>query len=646
MSYDVSEDYSNLGGQDFSLSSSWCIAVFRLGKPVSYSRKTKASIGSVMDGVFLRKQKPLILTDDVVQMHTSSSKRGYLKTLSATLKGDKNFLSSSFIFPGDWIFAWAHTNPNDTDKVVAALRDGKPANWFHSGIKFVGRVHGIGKNVTVSDNAKSVSYSLQGSGFDELSTIIFYDSSLATVESTQPFWQFFGSINANMQKFLFALKTKAGHIKDNSEDLFEAFLDVAVGSGLAGSEDPLAVVQDEILGVGAGIENGKIVQDSKSRLTASPQIGSEAPYTYLVPTSVAATLGRSVVDDKKGDKNGHTAFGYRNILNTITGVQKYSKKDDSSPHKGFVPILSKESAGNVSTLKCDGDGYRVKGTFIPIEQSFVNTPLWDLLRNNSNPTINEMYTTIKPDSEGNLFPSIVFRQIPFSTDVIEEKEEFPLTRFLSLPRWKIPGALITNMSIGRSNANRFNFVSIVGQLDPYAPEKAHTKAGMLALNPPVWDALDIARSGVKPYIAAVACSVVDTQRPDGARLWMEAVADWSFGHQYTLAGQITCFGIQAPIAEGDNVEIESVAYHIESVSHSCSVSGPSGVKSFQTTLVLSNGMPIDQGMLNDVAPRYPGFHGQDDTSIDSVLGEDASGQNEGDDSFATSTDPGFTVEGR
>jgi hypothetical protein len=51
-------------------------------------------------------------------------------------------------------------------------------------------------------------------------------------------------------------------------------------------------------------------------------------------------------------------------------------------------------------------------------------------------------------------------------------------------------------------------------------------------------------------------------------------------------------------------------------------------------------------MLNDVAPRYPGFHGQDDTSIDSVLGEDASGQNEGDDSFATSTDPGFTVEGR
>ena len=381
----------------------------------------------------------------------------------------------------------------------------------------------------------------------------------------------------------------------------------------------------------------KVIIQNGSELLLSPQQNKEAPYAYLVPLSVAVALGRETFDKNKGSDNGHRAFGYADILTTLSGVQKYESNEDA-PHKGFVPVL--ENTDNdlfrVSRLRCRE---RIKGTYIPIEPSFVNKPLWTLLNEFKNPTINEMYTCIRPDVEGNLMPTIVFRQIPFSTNSIVETPEMPLTKFLSLPRWIIPDELVVHDNLGRSDATRFNFIHIYGQLSQYFPEEEFSLQAQIARNNPIYDSMDIARSGIRPYMSTVACSINDAVRKDGARVWMEALADWTMGSQFTLNGTITCAGIQSPIAEGDNVEFDGIAFHVESVSHTCSID-MDGTKNFITSLNVTNGMPIDQVNSYVHFPRYPGF-GNGHRGVDE---SNRPNEIEGDDEFAINQNPGYTVE--
>ena len=620
MSYDVSLDYSKDGQLDIDSSPGWCLAVFRLGRPISYSRKVKMSIGDVVTGALLRKEIPIIITSDCINMKVDGSKASSVKTLNCTLKGDVNYFSINNITNGDWIMGWMHSNPQDTDKVITALNAGNPANNFTSGLKFIGRVHSIRRRRVTSGQGgvKTVYYTLQAIGFDELNTVFFYDPALATLDSTRDVWRFLAQIGLDAFKYLSEAHKTAGQIQDNSEDFFDKFLDIVVGKGIKST-------------INAGEDlNG-------NKLLITPQQQTEAPYSYLVPLSVATVLGRTTADERKGDDNGHRAFGYADILTTLTGVQKYKADSPISPHKGFLPDIDFTKSIGANRLRCTE---RIKGTYIPIEPVFINTPLWNILNQFKNPTINEMYTCIKPNLAGDLMPTIVFRQIPFSTEAIEENEDMPLTRFLSLPRWIVPGSLVTDEDLGKSNATHFNFIHVYGQVSPYQQKKEYSITDQMTRNAPIIDTINVASHGLKPYMSTVACSINDAIRKDGARVWMEAIADWSIGSEHTLNGTLTCKGIQSPIAEGDNIEYDGVAYQIESVSHSCGIND--GFKFFDTSLSLSNGMPIDQGFQNGVAPRYPGFKFNDENSIDSVLGNET--QNQGDDKFSTALNPGISVD--
>jgi hypothetical protein len=206
-------------------------------------------------------------------------------------------------------------------------------------------------------------------------------------------------------------------------------------------------------------------------------------------------------------------------------------------------------------------------------------------------------------------PTLVARQIPFSTQSIEEDPDFKLTRFLEIPRWKIDPVMVKDFDVGRSEASHFNMVKLSGDFTPFSKTELTNASKNELRNPPVFDNTDIGRSGVRPYMQVVNCSIADATRPDGIRTWTTAVADWTIGSQYTLNGTMTCSGIQTPIAEGDNIEFEGIVYHIESITDSCQITKTG--KSFNTTLSLSMGMPIDQttdnGSISTDFPRYPGF---------------------------------------
>jgi hypothetical protein len=277
---------------------------------------------------------------------------------------------------------------------------------------------------------------------------------------------------------------------------------------------------------------------------------------------------------------------------------------------------------------------------------FANRPLWAVFQQYLNPAVNEMYTALKPDIEGNIVPTVTMRQIPFTTDAyvrpsdpppkpgwIDQSagEEGPMTagqylaqnekttvvhttKFLDLPRWKIPATLVRSVSIGRSNATRVNFVHVYGQSAYLAENNVPIQAQMIR-NPPVRDDLDIMRSGLRPYMMTVECWVNDQVGKVGGA-WIALIADWTMGSHLTLNGHIEMFGIQSPIAEGDNVLFDGVVYHVMSVAHAATINTATGTKTWSTNLQVCNGMRDVATASAVVQPLYPGLSKADNTAFD------------------------------
>ena len=83
-------------------------------------------------------------------------------------------------------------------------------------------------------------------------------------------------------------------------------------------------------------------------------------------------------------------------------------------------------------------------------------------------------------------------------------------------------------------------------------------------------------------------------------------ADWFINSHLKLYGTIVCNGIVEPIAEGDNVEVRGILYHIEGITFNGSIDA-SGKKIFTTTLNVSNGTiaaSLDSTDDNQM-PEYP-----------------------------------------
>jgi hypothetical protein len=235
------------------------------------------------------------------------------------------------------------------------------------------------------------------------------------------------------------------------------------------------------------------------------------------------------------------------------------------------------------------------GAFLPLMPELSNTPFWNVLEQFLNPACNEMYTALRVNDAGKVVPTLVLRQIPFTTpefaDALEQSSDpFPVTRFHNLPRWKVDPKLLKSVNIGRSNATRVNFVHVYGQ-NGYGKNLPITY--QITQNRPIQDELDIQRSGLRAYMTTIAC---DFQNQAGKvpTKWMQQVADRLVGSQLSVNGTMTMIGISAPICEGDNLDFDGTLFHIESVVHNCALeTDGTGHRTFTTSVTLTNGLRSD-----------------------------------------------------
>ena len=185
------------------------------------------------------------------------------------------------------------------------------------------------------------------------------------------------------------------------------------------------------------------------------------------------------------------------------------------------------------------------------------------------------------------------RQKPFNTehyDNFAKGDVTEHTKFLTLPRWRISPDLITNLNIGRSDNGRINFCQVFTRslsVDSNFDQAAQIRAGNF-----VEDKDDIIRNGRKPFVASCNYDYAGSDTEHRARKWARLVADWVFNGHLKMNGTIESVGIEDPICVGDNLELDNIVYHIETIAHNMTISAD-GFNSFRTSLNLSMGVSKD-----------------------------------------------------
>lgn len=630
--YNLIQDFTdstegNVEIGDVAVSPNWVMLVVRLGVPLSFDRAKNQSVpdGDKSNATKLRGPN-LIIVNDCINLHVIGSKSVHTKNLQATLKQtDHNYLVE--ILPGDWVLAWMTNDPDTFNKLLTKIREGKvdkPCNEFMDGFKFLGRVQDVRKAMHRDpySGIRTSTVSVTANGFRELDTSIFYDPSLNRSDLNN-INDWLAQIDVQLSDF-FTLSAN-GDLENNCRTIISTFLDILVGKGI---------------GKTINISN----QDVKGTDLKAPQSvtggGSTqaAPYAYIVPAEVGKFLG---ID---ASKKNHGILTYADILATMMGVQLFTSS--SSDHDGsiFVPE-SAPQPGQDSPIR-RFTSTELLGSFLPLNPPLTNTPIWSILQQFVNNAINEMYTSMGicsfKDTQGNvvnrIMPTLVLRQIPFTTEAFTVLEKANpddpestavndvtsnviVTKFLSLPRWVLHPTLIHDLDLGRSDATRVNFVHVYGQNSVQDKEAQVPFSVQIALNPPARDDIDIQRNGLRIYQNTIPCLNQD-QIGKTPSTWIALVADRLIGSQLTLNGTVSSYGIQAPISEGDNIQINKEVYHIEQITHICS-QNPAGLRTFRTSFSLSNGMVAepDNGNPQDSFglakfPSYPGVNPSDVTQFD------------------------------
>jgi hypothetical protein len=251
-----------------------------------------------------------------------------------------------------------------------------------------------------------------------------------------------------------------------------------------------------------------------------------------------------------------------------------------------------------------------------IREKPFSTGLFFAINKKMNPLIEQLRENRKKQTQSNneQHAKTTSKTVP-KNDGIRVPTDGKRAMYYTHPRWVIDDSMIRSISTSTNEAQRCNFVQMwgtslnndfvkpqtEGSQNPIA--EFHQELQLLAGNF-ASDDLDISRHGMR---AVIETTNFDEQIPQ-TPLWVRIKADWLFNGHLKLNANVVCNGIQEPICEGDNCEIRGVVYHIESVSHSASIS-PNGQKEWVTTLTLSNGILSESLTSEKDIPQYSTHRG-------------------------------------
>jgi hypothetical protein len=330
-------------------------------------------------------------------------------------------------------------------------------------------------------------------------------------------------------------------------------------------------------------------------------------YDFLIPTQMAQYF--NFID---GDGNINQSTTLSDLLTLQTGrLTSYNSYSDTNEAFGFI------------------DPFSLQGT-----NSF-----WQILMDNSNPALNEMYNEIEWDqsNQGTVGPSLtIYNRIkPFSylTNPPSNGAETSIrSPFTLLKTHMIDNIKVVSVSAGTNWRDKYNFVEVRPLFQDF-----DILAGWTGQKSQGSDPLAFNREGFRPMIVGTKQFPVDPTNPSGtydANLltsWVALLKEWFFDTHKLLNGTIVMTGVTEYIGVGNNILFEVglisptmninnaannsintnyILAHVENVDHSFTVS-PDGARSYTTTVQFVRGIvvnksnnnfiPVGSGSLDELA---------------------------------------------
>lgn len=485
-------------------------------------------------------RNPLVVENDCIQVSTTISKSSLNASVTATfVQTNTNYETA--VAPGDFMFV----NMLDWDK--DALRVAKQAlaqssiNGPNDGFKGIFKVQSVRKILATNpeNGTKMLLFKITGFSFTEFNNTIYFNPFL--IDASQKNTILF--INNIGTDWALRVNQKG---TNTLQDIIKSLIDSFIGSGIS--------------------DDGTVSTKVGSPVTANTH--------FYIPQLVGSLLG---VNGAKAAKD---------IYNYLFGVQQYSSAQTQSLASGMNPT----GLSNIDGRFWYTQQY-CQGVQILKAEYWNQVKAWSILNQYTNSPLNELYTCFRISSTGSVMPTLVFRQIPFTTEDFSGTS-IPVTKFMNIPRWKISPALVYTIDIGRDEAARINFMQYFGRST--INENGAEISAEIAQTNYVYDSDDVQRSGLRPYIVTVQFDeVIGSKTIYQSPNWAQIVGDSLIGGHLKMNGTIECIGISDPIAVGDNLDFDGVIYHIEQITHMCSISaGGDGraIKTFRTTISVSSGV--------------------------------------------------------
>jgi hypothetical protein len=502
---------------------------------------------------------PLVVENDCVQVTTSMNKGSMTPSMNAVLvMTDVNYETS--VAPGDFVFVNMLNWEKDARRVANAARNQQAINGLTDGFKGLFKVQSVRKTLAVDPGTgtKTVIFKISGFAFTEFNNTIYFNPYM---------------LDPNQDpKNLLLFSSYIG--KDWSHLINQ--------KGLTNVQDIVAVLIQSFIGSGVNDQGRK----DKLGNVISPNVH------FFVPSLVGTYLGIS------------NAKSASDIYTYMFGIQNYAGGTSIGIVAGMNPNGAYINSDRFyyTPLKVQGDSF-----LKPEYWNQVKT--WSILNQYINAPLNEIYTCFRISPNGRVMPTLVLRQIPFTTEDFtatsgvntSSASQAPnsinsstaptvnVTRFMNLPRWKVDPALILDLDIGREEAARINFVQFFGKTT--INSKGTEISNEIAQGNYAYDVDDVQRSGLRPYIITTQFDEpTDAYKEYRSPTWAKIIGDALIGGHLKMNGSITCVGLIDPITVGDNLELDGTVYHIEEVTHVSSIDINGGSKSFRTILSISSGV--------------------------------------------------------
>jgi hypothetical protein len=222
---------------------------------------------------------------------------------------------------------------------------------------------------------------------------------------------------------------------------------------------------------------------------------------------------------------------------------------------------------------------------------------WAMMKKMLNVGINEMYTELS-NVNGKLKPSVIARQLPFSTKSTDDTNVFgkksskmlstnERTMFTSLPRYTINSYNIRSKNVGKSEFERLNHIVVVPSNDAniYHSEYA------MALN-----AVSIQRHGLKTFQVQTPFILESKESfKTYCDKCVDLLTEWFFLNHMYYNGTIITDGIDDHAEIGNNLYIEDLnqLFHIEGYTHTYELDPLHGRTTYISEFRVSRGQILD-----------------------------------------------------